>query len=265
MYQVGHKRGTKLWVIIIVTLLLLVFLYFTGIIGFIFGLFSKGTAPVQGGLYGISNIFNSFQTKKELEKNNEDLNKKLEQAALDSAQLKTLQAENQALRQQLKFFEEKHYNFVTTRVISSSAEETTSALILNRGAKDGIKVGYPVVADDGILVGKIIEVKDSISTLLLLTDSLSKVAATIQNKDTTIGVIAGEHSISIKMEMIPQNEEVKVGDTVVTSGLQENIPAGLLIGLIDRVDATSSELFKKAYIYPLVDYHKLNIVSVLVP
>jgi rod shape-determining protein MreC len=229
------------------------------------GIFTKITSPLQSSLTSAGTAITSLKSKAELVKENEELNKKLEQLSLDVSQLKTLEVENQVLREQLNFVEGQGYKFVTGRIISRSSQNSISTLVINRGSQDGIRISCPVVAGEGVLVGKIIEVGDHSATLLLLTDSQSRVAATIQNKDQTIGVVEGEHGISLKMAMIPQNEEIKIGETIITSGLQENIPRGLLVGLIDKIDSASSELFSQAYVYPLVDYQKLNIVTILIP
>ena len=265
MYQIGHKKTTKWWIIVIVTLVLLIFLYFIGGLSWLIGIFTQLSSPIQGGLYQAEDAISDIKSKKELIKENQELKKKLEQLVSDTSQLKTLEIENQILRQQLNFLEGQPYDFVTARIISGTAQNNLAALIINRGSQEGIAVGCPVVTGEGILVGKVIETKNNISTLLLLTDSQSKIAATIQNQDQTIGVVEGEHGISIKMDMIPQDEKVNSGDIIITSGLQEKIPPGLLIGLVDKIDSTSSELFAKAYLYPLVDYNKLNIVTVLIP
>lgn len=265
MYQIGHKRTTKWWIVVIVTLVLLIFLYFIGAINWLLGILTMSVSPLQEGFTRAGITISEVKSKKELIKENQELKMKIAQFSLDISQFRSLEVENQILREQLNFLEGQGYQFVTARVISRAAQNELSALVINRGSKDGVKKGYPVIAGEGVLVGKIIEVKSNISILLLLTDNRSKIAATIQNRDQTIGIVEGEHGLSIKMDMIPRDEEIKEGETIITSGLQENIPRGLLIGLVDKVDATSSELFAKAYIYPLVDWQKLNIVTVLIP
>lgn len=265
MYQVGHKRTTRWWAIILVTALLLFFLYFIGGLSWLSGLFTRIASPLQGVLTGAGTAISDNRSRAEVIKENEQLNQKLQEVSVDVSKLEALEAENQVLRQQLNFLEGQSYKFITARVVARSAQNNISALIINRGSRDGIKIGYPVIAGEGVLVGRIIEVKDSISTLLLLTDNQSKIAATIQNISQTIGVIEGENGISIKMGMIPRDEEIKDGETIITSGMQENIPRGLLIGLVDKIDATSSELFLKAYLHPLIDYGKLSIVTILAP
>ncbi|MFA5359067.1 MAG: rod shape-determining protein MreC [Patescibacteria group bacterium] len=264
MYQVGYKRITKWWIAIGVIALLFVFLYFSGGLSYIVGFISRIFSPVQTGFYTAATAVGSGKSKRDLILENQELQKKIEQITLDSSQLKNLEIENQILREQLNFLEGQQYKYILSRVVSRSAASNLSAVIINRGKNNGVVEGSPVIAGEGILIGRIIEVEDNFSTVMLLNDDQVRVAATIQNQEQTLGVVEGEHGLSVKMEMIPRDENVKVGDTIITSGLQYRIPQGLLIGSVEKIDTTSSELFSRAYINPLVDYRQLNIVTVLV-
>jgi rod shape-determining protein MreC len=65
------------------------------------------------------------------------------------------------------------------------------------------------------------------------------------------------------MNYIPQNEIIKVGDMVITSGLEENVPSGLLIGVIEAVEKEAYQPFQKAVITPSVDLTKIKQVLVI--
>jgi rod shape-determining protein MreC len=182
--------------------------------------------------------------------------------------LRLLEEENQILKKELKFFENNSYNFVAARIIGkdSTASDT---FILNKGSRDGIKVGLPVVIDEGILVGKIVKVEEGISNFLLLTDNNSKVAAAVlqNNMDfsKTNGIVTGEHGLSMKMEFIPKDVNLGEGDIVITSGLEKDIPRGLVIGKIDRVINEEGLVFQSAIVKQMARVDDLSIVSILLP
>jgi rod shape-determining protein MreC len=67
------------------------------------------------------------------------------------------------------------------------------------------------------------------------------------------------------MNYIPQLEKVTVGDTVVTSGLSEDIPRGLVIGRVTNVKSISNEVWQTATIEPLLNFKNLTVVSVVIP
>ncbi|MBI5621392.1 rod shape-determining protein MreC [Candidatus Falkowbacteria bacterium] len=265
MYQIGHKRTTRWWGFFIIAAVVAFLLILTGGARWLFGFFSQVAAPAQDGLYQLSTELRDIKSKKELLAENAALQERLAQISLDVAQLRELEVENQVLREQLNFLEGQRHRFVTARVIARGAENALSSLVINRGQDDGVGLGYPVIAGEGVLVGRVIEASPHSATILLLSDGQSNVAATIQNTVQTIGVVSGEHGLSITMDMIPRDQVVQRNDTIITSGLQANIPRGLLIGLVDTVDASSSELFAKAAITPLVNYQTLTVVTVLTP
>ena len=138
-------------------------------------------------------------------------------------------------------------------------------MIINIGSNAGVKEGLAVISEEGLFIGKIYDVNYDFSTVLLVTDNHSKVAASILNKDKTIGIIEGKYGLSCKMNLIPQNEEIQENDLLITSGLETNIPQGLVIGQVDRVENVEGDLFKSASIKLLLDLNKVKIVSVLTP
>lgn len=205
--------------------------------------------------------WNFLETINELEEKNRSL-------VVENSRLKKLEEENSKLREHLKFVEENKLDYilanVISRKISGNPEETLSDLIINKGKKDGLFEGLAVI-DEGILVGKLSKVEDSISQVTLKTNSNCKLASTLRNLDKTIGVAEGRLGLTISMDFIPQLEEISKGDLVVTSGLEENIPRGLVIGEILDVDSNSNEIWQNATIDPLTDFDDLIIVSILLP
>ena len=179
-----------------------------------------------------------------------------------------LKHENNELRNQLNFFSSSSLYSVGSEVkvdvIGKNIEPLGNTLVLDRGASVGIKKGNPVIIGTGVIIGKIARVEEDISIVQLLTDNQSKIAATIVNKDKTIGLVEGGYEISVRMNFIPQNEEVHISDIVVTSGLEKDIPRGLLIGKIESIQKEAHHPFQQAIIAPVIPFDKIRIVSVIV-
>jgi rod shape-determining protein MreC len=191
------------------------------------------------------------------------------QSALESCQVKTvtldlLTLENETLREQLLFFKKRNFEHVGGEIVGKVAEPITNSLIINRGARDGVKVGDPVIVGDGILVGKISRAEYRSSHVRLLTDNQSKIAAAILNREKSVGIVEGGYDISIQMNFIPQNEIVAVGDMVVTSGLEPTIPRGLLIGRVEAVKKEAYQPFQQAVLTPATLLNRISLVSVLI-
>jgi len=181
----------------------------------------------------------------------------------NEAKLKLLEEENAELKKQLRFVEKTRYDAVLTKVIGNNLEGTEKTVIIDRGESDGIKSGDPVIVDEGILIGKVVKTEKDISIVRLLSDNQSKVAATIINREKSLGVVEGGYGLSVKMNFIPRNEVVQIGDLVVTSGLENDVPRGLLIGKIIAVENEAYQPFQQAILTPSVDYGRFIYVSVI--
>ena len=109
----------------------------------------------------------------------------------------------------------------------------------------------------------ITELRQKSATVRLLSDRNSTVATAIQNSDRTLGVVEGSGGSLLNFGYIPQNVEVSVNDLVITSGLEETVPNGLVIGMINNITSNETDPFQNAVIEPLVDYRYYTFVSVI--
>ena len=71
--------------------------------------------------------------------------------------------------------------------------------------------------------------------------------------------------LSFSMTNVPQDQDVREGDLVVTSGLEGNIPKNLLVAVIDGISQVESEIFKTATLKPIVSFDNLSYVTVIIP
>jgi|WetSurMetagenome_2_1015567.scaffolds.fasta_scaffold313764_1 rod shape-determining protein MreC len=196
--------------------------------------------------------------------------KEIEALRVENASLRKMQDENSVLRQHLKFLENgnaKKYLLasVVSRQILNDSEESLGDLVVNKGSDDGVISGLAVLDETGAVVGKVTDVQAKVSRVTLITDSNCKMAATLQNTDRTIGLTKGDLGLTINMNYIPQVESIAVGDVAVTSGLESNIPRGLLIGQVAKVDKGSNDIWQSANIQPAANLDNLTIVSILLP
>jgi rod shape-determining protein MreC len=193
---------------------------------------------------------------------------KNEQLNAENAKLRSLEEENDILHQILKFQRLNKNKLILGNVISKGdliTQKENSELIIDKGSKDGVRPGLAVVGGQGNLVGKILSADESISKVSLITSEKCKIAASIQNRDKTIGVVEGNLGLTISMNFIPMNEKINKGEAVISSGLEKEIQRGLLIGHISDITAESAELWQSAAIEPISDLNNLIFVSVIMP
>jgi rod shape-determining protein MreC len=149
--------------------------------------------------------------------------------------------------------------FVTAEVIAVQ-QDVLRTITINRGARDGISVGMPVVTELG-LVGRVIGVQANASRVLLITDPGSAVSARLQTTRAE-GTVRGQISGNLEMTFIPLGEQVQNGDLVITSGLGGNLPPDLLIGQVTSSRAGES-VYQTAQIRSLINFDTLEFVLVI--
>lgn len=186
-----------------------------------------------------------------------------EQALVATTTIEMVMAENQELRRQLHYVSRQTYVTVGADVVGSDVSIGGSTLVINRGSLDGVRKGNPVIIGEGILVGKIARVEPKTAVIQLLTDNQSKVAATVMNAEKSIGVVEGGYEISVQMNMIPQHENVAVGDIIVTSGLESGIPRGLVVGTVVAVKKENYQPFQQAILTPAASPRTLTVVTII--
>ena len=152
--------------------------------------------------------------------------------------------------------------YLAADVISNSdSNAPLQTISLNRGTRDGIEIGMPVITQLG-LVGRISDVTANASRVLLITDVSSAISARLQTTRDE-GSIVGQATSDLLMEFIPLNANVQEGDIVISSGLGGNLPAGLVIGQVTNVQQREFELFQNATVRSLNNFAILETVLVI--
>ena len=196
---------------------------------------------------------------------NEALKKERDALLLKTADTEKVREENDTLRAMLAFAKRRPKLPIMAHVLAAEPDPGTHAILLDKGAKDGVGVDQPVVAEGGIIVGKILKADATTSVALLLTDTRSRIGAAIGNATKTQGIVQGLRGLSLEMRLIPQNQEIAPGDLVVTSGIEPLVPEGLVIGQVQDVTAPERNPFKTAAVVSPVNYDQLNIVGIMAP
>lgn len=180
----------------------------------------------------------------------ETLAKAVETLRMENAKLREQALENDALKQALQFRERGGDPAVLARVVSETDEDVFHGLVIDRGSEDGVRPGQAVVAGEGVLIGKVFEVRGRTASVLLLSDTKSRLAVAVQNASDTAGVLEGDRGLSMAIDLIPQNVDLSPGDIVVTSGLEPGIRRGLVVGTIEKVSKRTQDPFQTASVVP---------------
>jgi len=192
-------------------------------------------------------------------------NQKLQQQnfvlQLQNSQLIESHQENLRLRQLIGMAPYQELNGVPAKVVGHGSQVGLNSLLFDIGASAGIKPNMAIVAAEG-LVGKVVAVAEKYSTGQILLDRNFRVGARVQ-RSRVEGLFLCANGIECKFEGATQRADIKVGDTIITTGLNSMFPPGLRIGTVTQVSDTDLGLFEEVTVKPNVNFEKLEEVFIL--
>jgi len=257
----------KTFISISVIIILIIITHYIGWLNPVENFLRTIIKPGSQALYAISTNLGeesqNFSNVNELEEAYKNLNNQILEYKINEVDNKILLEENEELRRQLEFKKRNDYTMIGSSVIGKNIDPLGNTIILDKGEEDGVIIDSPVIVGNGVLVGKIVRVETRSSIVRLINDNQSRIASTVVNKDRSIGLVEGGYGISVHMNYIPQNESINVGEMVISSGLEKNIPKGLLIGTIEAVEKEAYQPFQRAILKPLVNLDKISLVSII--
>ena len=215
---------------------------------------------------GVGDVVQTLRDLRTLRQENARLRQENDALIIENVQLKEAEAVNERLRRLLDFTRTNpSYDYrggeVGARVIGHDPSAYLDFVIIDLGERQGASLDMPVVTERG-LVGRITEVHDTSSEVLLITDVNSAVTALIQTS-RAMGVVRGLAGGGLLLDQVPQDVEVHEGEIVITSGLGDSFPRGLVIGQISKVYQRDYEMFQQARVRPTVDFRNLEQVLVI--
>ncbi len=216
------------------------------------GLFTLISREIEGIIFYHRNIVQNDKLKKEIDFLRQRLNSENE-----------IYLENRRLKNLLSFKQKTQLKVVSARVISRSADNWSSIVIIDKGSYNGIKRGFAVINYLG-LVGRVIETQDSTSKIMLINDPAFGVSAIVQ-RSRQEGLVSGTLGRSLMMKYLPKDADIRPSDVVITSGLTEAYPKGLLIGSVISIAEEFSGLSRYCQIKPTVNLSSIEEVLIIIP
>ena len=215
---------------------------------------------------GISGFSLYFRTLDELREENAALRAELEgyKSLVYDAEL--IGEENDFLSDYLGIKEE-HVDFLfeNATVVGREATNYRTVITLSKGTLHGIEVNMPVITEQG-LIGHITEVGSTWSKAEIITESSSAVGAYIE-RSGTLGVVEGTYELRTeglcRMVYIEADSDIRVGDKVISSGIGEVYPRGLLIGKVTEVSVDERTRTLVATVEPAADLESISKVMII--
>lgn len=202
-----------------------------------------------------SGVIGDFQSYAQLLEQNRELREELRRMEAWKEAALQLEQKNARLLDLNNVRLDPKFTHVTGVVMADSGSPFRQSVLLNVGARDGIRDGWATM--DGIgLVGRISGVGERTSRVILVTDSNSRIPVTIQPSGQK-ALLSGDNSPLPPLDFIEDSDEVRPGDRVVTSGDGGVFPAGLLVGQV----ALGTD--RRLRVVLAADYQRLEFLRVL--
>ncbi|MCX6639604.1 MAG: rod shape-determining protein MreC [bacterium] len=209
----------------------------------------------------LANPFGSLSGYLHLRGENERLRAANSQLMLKASRADEAFKENERLRRLLDFEEQSDLRLIAAGVIARDPLPGVRSLLINVGRILGVEKHMAVINDRG-LVGKVVRVGPRTSVVQLLMDRNLGAAVRLENSRAD-GITTWEGSTFLLIEGIPVSANVKLGEQVLTSGLDGIFPEGIPVGEVLRIDRLPQSLFLRIELKPAVDFAGLEEILIV--
>ena len=208
----------------------------------------------------ISNLLSDLDDFGRLNTENRALRSRIEQLEADNARLRELQIQVRARQALIEVQAETDAVTITAYVTTRDLTGLRTIIGIDRGSNDGLRVGLPVLAAGGTLIGQVYDVRPNTSFVRLITDPDS--AVRVLHQASRSEVVATGDTLGNLEARIPWTSDVELGHLFVTSGLDGQLPQGLPVGRVSAAEGTVQDAFRHVVLEPIAPLDQLEQVLV---
>ena len=214
-----------------------------------------------GIIASVQSAFDWVPNPWDLEVENRALRELNRDLSLEAMRLRDAGVKVEELREMLEFREASPMKLLAAEVVGKPTLQLRNYVTIDRGAKDGITIGMPVITPAG-LVGRIVGMNDNFAIALLVINADSRIAArTLRARNT--GILVWDKEERLLLQNVPAVLTQPLGDTVITSGLSSIYPEDIVIGTIEKVEEEQGTLYHRVTVKPAVNFATLEEVFVV--
>jgi rod shape-determining protein MreC len=209
----------------------------------------------------IMGVWQEYVALRHVREDNRQLRRDLELLQKQNSDLRESASGAHRMAALLDFKEQFIPQTVAAQVIGRDSTNWYNSLILNKGDRDGVRPEMGVMTPAGV-VGRVVKTGPFSSVVLLLTDPHNAITGIIQ-RSRDEGIVEGTTQGRARIKYLPLLANLRIGDTVVTSGLTGGFPRGVVIGSVLSLQKEEGELFQSAEITPEANLSRLEEVLVI--
>lgn len=246
--------------------ILIIFLNFQKLFGFSSNLLDLFVPSVSRRIWFVSGKFHGFfsfvSDLKDIRLENYSLKDKNQKLLAENIALKDSLRENEILNKSREFYAKDSFDWQIGRIIGMDVQNWSGYIIVDVGSDDGLRVDMPVVTQNKLLVGKVIEVDKRSAKISTLLNPSIKIAVKTQDSQA-FGILSGDYAKNLSMDLIDKGKILLLGELVVTSGKDGFFPADLIIGELKSFEIKPENLFQIGKVQSELDIYNLDRVLVL--
>jgi rod shape-determining protein MreC len=222
----------------------------------IFGPFERG---FHGAIDSTAEAWTSIHDLWVFREANQHLGSELVLARARIQELSEKAAEVDRLKALLQFKEQSPYKSIAAEVIAASPQDWATTVVIDRGQDADLKADMPVITPQGV-VGKVAAVYAHTAHVLLITDPTCGVGCLLE-KSRIQGILKGSGQDQCNLHYVMDEQNVPAGEAVITSGLDQVYPKGLLVGHVVRSE--EGNIYRRITVKPAASLSRLESVLIL--
>src|SRR5262245_43920476 len=226
-----------------------------------FGAFAEVQRGSTSAIGSVRDVWSNYFALQEIRRENTELKDEVSKLRVGLQQERALAEQTRTLQQLLDLRSATQLSTTSASVIAGGASPEFRTITIDKGTRDGITPDMAVISPAGV-VGRIVLPTPRASKVQLLIDR-DAAAGVILERSRAQGVLTGTGSDRFRLDNIPGTAELKVGDRVVTSGIEGIYPKGFVIVQIESFDRRAGE-FTAVMVRPAVEFSNLEVVLVVV-
>ena len=227
-----------------------------------FGLFTEVQRLLTSTRDGFVGFWSAYVGLRDVQQENDELTHEVAQLRLELQQQRALAQQARSLERLLELRESVSFPTLSARVIATDATPYFRTLTIDRGRGDGVHEDMAVVAPNGV-VGRVAGVPSPRAAQVQLLIDRNAAAGALIERSRASGVVVGtDGGGELRMEYVSNLEDARVGDRILTSGIDGIYPEGFLIGTVTDA-AEGLGLYQVIRVDPVVEFSRIEDVLVV--
>jgi rod shape-determining protein MreC len=226
-----------------------------------FGTFAEVQRVATSGIASVRDVWSNYFALQEIRRENESLREEVSKLRVGLQQERALAEQTRTLQQLLDLRASTRLSTAAADVIAGGASPDFRTITIDKGTSDGIAPDMAVISPAGV-VGRIVLPTPRAAKVQLLIDRDAAAGALVE-RSRAQGVLVGTGTDRMRLDHVPGTADIKIGDRVVTSGIEGIYPKGFAIGQIESFERRAGE-FTAVMIRPAVEFSNLETVLVVV-